>query len=187
MKHLTHETKRRRSFCLNLSSVQTPVPNTADLALLGMTASTKHTMPFLSIQNNTPVTDKLVFTIQHEKYTQNPAQLQLFWSRKIHVTWIISTQTHISLFKTEACVLLRLDGWVNCSRLNRYSIYTNTQDPWTLKDKHKYTGAVHLGHRCVCAVRETTTRRTVRDLSWHRCFKKIYILLNTSVIYNFTN
>ncbi len=35
-------------------------------------------MPFLSIQNNTPVTDKLVFTIQHEKYTQNPAQLQLF-------------------------------------------------------------------------------------------------------------
>lgn len=144
-------------------------------------------MPFLSIQNNTSVTDELLFTIQHEKYTHSrgkssktPAVLK----QKIHVKWIISTQTHISLFKTEACVLSRLDGWVNCSRLNRYSIYTNThtRDLWTLKDKQTVLLSLHWcrslrPQMCVCCKRDTTWR-PVSDLSWHRClFFSIFILL----------
>lgn len=92
----------------------------------------KQTKALLDVLKNTSVTGGILFTIQYKKYTHSRGKSN---KTPVVLKQKMCDKTHISLFKAEECLLLRLDGWVNCSRLNRYSIPPHTHDLWTLEDK----------------------------------------------------
>lgn len=187
MKHLTDETKRRRSFWLNLSSVQTPVPNTADLALLGMTASTNTQCRFLA-SNTTLQSQTSYFSQSSMRNTHtagaNPAKLQLFWSRRYmwhelyqhKLIFLCSKQRHVCCWDW-TCEWTAVDSTVP---LSTQTLETSEHLKISKQCFFRYTGAVHLGHRCVCAVRETHEGQWVICLGisayffrylffWHLC------------------
>lgn len=180
MKHLTHETKKRRSFCLNLSSVQTPVPNTADLALLGMTVSTNPQCRFLAskttLQSQTSYFSQSSMRNTHTEGA-NPAQIQLFWSRRYmwhelyqhKLIFLCSKQRYVCCWDWPG-------GWTAVLYLYKHTFTHETCEHLKISTSTLCTGSFRP-QMCVCCKRDTTWR-TVSDLSWHRCsFFTIFILL----------